>query len=291
MTLLIGVQQVNLFDKIVEQALITNPEFTPLRIVVEKEILHHDILRVMSEGGLLKQLTFMGGTCLRNCYDSQRLSEDLDFAGGTGFDKLEMKNLKELLTDAIYKKYEMSVDVSEPLKDLVNTDTWKIKIITRPERKSFPAQRINIDICRLPSYESMPYMLKNYYGIEMGTSGLILNIESQDEILADKIVALALCPNRVKNRDIWDIIWMNQNNINLNPELVYKKLDDRNFDKKAFSVKLENRLNSIKNGHKEFLFEMKRFLPSKIINETLEKQDYWIYVVRELSEICKEFLG
>ena len=232
----------------------------------------------------------MGGTCLRNCYGSQRLSEDLDFTGGTGFNKPEMKNLKELLKDAIFKKYAMSVDVSEPIRDSGNTDTWKIKIITRPERKSFPAQRINIDICRLPSYESMPSMLKNYYGIDMGTSGLILNIESQDEILADKVVVLALRPNRIKNRDIWDIIWLNQNNINLNPDLVYKKLDDRNIDKKNFSAMLKNRLNSIKSGHKDFLFEIKRFLPSKTINETLDKPDYWIFVVRELSKICKEFL-
>ena len=189
----------------------------------------------MSAGGLLKQLTFTGGACLRNCYSSQRLNEDLDFTGGTDFNKFEMKNLKELISNAIYKKYAMSLDVSEPVKDSGNTDTWKIKIITLPERKSFPAQRINIDICRLPSYESMPSMLKNYYEIDMGTSGLILNIETEDEILADKIVALALRPNRIKNQDIWDIIWLNQKNIDLNADLVYKKLDDRNIDKKVFS--------------------------------------------------------
>jgi predicted nucleotidyltransferase component of viral defense system len=72
----------NLFDKIVDQALNNSPELSPLRIVVEKEISHHDILRVMSEGGLLKNLTFTGGTCLRNCYGSQRLSEDLDYVPG-----------------------------------------------------------------------------------------------------------------------------------------------------------------------------------------------------------------
>jgi predicted nucleotidyltransferase component of viral defense system len=49
---------------------------------VEKELLHHDILREMSMAGLLKNLTFIGGTCLRACYGSSRLSEDLDFTGG-----------------------------------------------------------------------------------------------------------------------------------------------------------------------------------------------------------------
>ncbi len=67
----------SLFDEIVDTALTNMQELAPLRIVVEKELLHHDILQVLSSAGLLKQLTFIGGTCLRACYGSSRLSEDL----------------------------------------------------------------------------------------------------------------------------------------------------------------------------------------------------------------------
>ncbi len=56
-------------------------------MVVEKELLHHDILRVLSGSGLLAKLTFIGGTCLRACYGSHRLSEDLDFTGGADFSR------------------------------------------------------------------------------------------------------------------------------------------------------------------------------------------------------------
>ena len=45
-------------------------------------------------------------------------------------------------------KYGLLVQVSEPIKDKQNVDTWKIKIETRPQQKNLPAQRINIDICR-----------------------------------------------------------------------------------------------------------------------------------------------
>jgi|GEM_PF-5801988 len=38
-----------------------------LRPVVEKELLHYDILFCLSEAGLLKRLTFQGGTSLRLC--------------------------------------------------------------------------------------------------------------------------------------------------------------------------------------------------------------------------------
>jgi predicted nucleotidyltransferase component of viral defense system len=47
----------------------------PVRSVVEKEILHQEILRVMAESELLQKLVFIGGTCLRTCYASPRLSE------------------------------------------------------------------------------------------------------------------------------------------------------------------------------------------------------------------------
>ena len=67
-----------LFDQLVEDALNNTRDLAPLRIVVEKELLHHDILRILSEARLLSQLTFIGGTCLRACYGSNRQSEDFE---------------------------------------------------------------------------------------------------------------------------------------------------------------------------------------------------------------------
>ena len=37
----------SLFDQLVDAALVNNQALAPLRIVVEKELLHHDILRDM----------------------------------------------------------------------------------------------------------------------------------------------------------------------------------------------------------------------------------------------------
>jgi hypothetical protein len=48
-------------------------------------------------------------------------------------------------------------------------------------------------------------MLKNHYGIDLGTSCMILYAESLVEIYTDKLIALAQRPNRIKNRDLWDI--------------------------------------------------------------------------------------
>ena len=53
--------------------------------VVEKELLHYRILSAMQDGGFFGPIVFQGGTSLRLCPRSPRYSEDLDFAGGTGF--------------------------------------------------------------------------------------------------------------------------------------------------------------------------------------------------------------
>ena len=50
--------------------------------VIEKEIVHYEIIRSLGRNGLLQDITFQGGTSLRLCYGSQRYSEDLDFVAG-----------------------------------------------------------------------------------------------------------------------------------------------------------------------------------------------------------------
>jgi len=180
----------NLFDHLVSQAMKNQGELSPLRVVIEKELLHHDILREMSDAGLLKSLTFIGGTCLRSCYGSNRLSEDLDFTGGHDFKRTMLSDLSSVLISRLHRKYGLHVTVSEPTRETGNVDTWKLKVTTRPEQKNLPLQRINIDICAIPSYDSRPVLLRNHYNIDMGTSGLIIRAQSRQEILADKIVAL-----------------------------------------------------------------------------------------------------
>ena len=63
--------------------------------VVEKELLHYRILSAMQGGGFFGPIVFQGGTSLRLCHGSPRYSEDLDFAGGTGFGVDDLRGLGE----------------------------------------------------------------------------------------------------------------------------------------------------------------------------------------------------
>lgn len=210
----------SLFDQLVDEALKNRRDLAPLRTVVEKELLHHDILRVLSRAGLLASLTFIGGTCLRACYGSRRLSEDLDFTGGADFKRENLSAMAQVLIDSLKTKYALAVEVSEPLREAGNVDTWKVKVQTRPARMDLPAQRINIDVCAVPSHQARPMVLLNPYGVEMGTGGLILRAESREEIFADKLLAFALRPNRIKHRDLWDIAWLHQQGVQAQIDLL-----------------------------------------------------------------------
>lgn len=86
------------FDALVEEAT-RQGGLANLRPVVEKELLHYDILFCLSEAGLLKGLIFQGGTSLRLCYGSNRFSEDLDFAGGRDFCSADLIKIKSCIED------------------------------------------------------------------------------------------------------------------------------------------------------------------------------------------------
>jgi len=221
----------SLFDQLVDQALARQQALVSLRTVMEKELLHRDIFRVLSQAGLLAQLVFIGGTCLRACYGSSRLSEDLDFTGGADFNRESLSTMSQALVLSLQDKYGLVVNVTEPSHEESNVVIWRIKVQTRPARRDMPAQRIHIDVCSAPSYRPRPMVLLNAYGVDVGTRGLIVQAQSREEIFVDKLVAFALCPNKIKNRDLWDIVCLHQGSVKPALELLPRKLTDHRADR------------------------------------------------------------
>lgn len=281
----------NLFNKLVDQALKKQPHVSSLKIVVEKELLHHDILRIMRDNNLMKGLVFIGGTCLRSCYGGIRLSEDLDFTGGADFSREQLSNLAKILVENLQNKYGLRVTVSEPMKDKQNVDTWKIKIETRKENKSLPAQRINIDISAVPSYEPRSMMLLNLYGVDMGTSGLIIEAQSRQEIYVDKLLAFAFRPNRMKHRDLWDIMWLHGKGLQPQLDLIPHKLKDRNLTVTEFMRAFHERLQLLKNDarlREEFKQEMYCFLSREQIKATFDQGDMWKFIIYLMDDLHRQ---
>lgn len=276
----------NLFDRLVDEALRHSPTLTVLRPVVEKEILHHDILRELGRIGALADLVFMGGTCLRACYGAIRLSEDLDFYGGATFSPDQLSDLPDHLHSVLHEKYGLQVIVRGPRQDGTNVKTWKISMQTQPKRPDLPRQVVHLDICLLSALDPKPMMLRNPYGVDLGTSGLILRAASREEIYADKIVALALRRSRIKYRDVWDIHWLRQQNTPLQTDWIIKKAADRGCSSERFKQALCRRLDTLVTSHtqqREAVQELSRFLMRDRIAGVLDQPDFFSFFRDELS--------
>ncbi len=218
------------------------------------------------------------------------MSGDLDFTGGNDFKRSDLAELGSVLSARLQARYGLPVSVSEPVKAVGKVSTWKLTIETRPGQKHLPAQRIHLDICAIPSHDPRPMMLRNLYGVDLGTSGLILQAQSRGEILADKIIALAFRENRIKNRDLWDIAWLVQQGVELPLKLIPLKVRDHQREDAEFVELLRGRVQGLKNQPEmraDFVKEMHRFLPAATVRDTIEKETYWEYLTELLDEQAK----
>lgn len=213
-----------------------------IRPVVEKELLHYEIFAAMDGAGLLKHLVFQGGTSLRLCYGSQRFSEDLDFAGGRDFCSDSMAEIKDCVVSRIGKRFGLAVSVREPKKDkthgLVQVNKWMLAIETSPGRADLPRQRIKLEIANVPAYTREVFPLRINYPVLEGRHQPLVVVESMDEILADKLVALPssisrrtdtgmeFTPTRIRHRDIWDMSWLATQGAVVDADMVRKKVAD-----------------------------------------------------------------
>lgn len=283
------------FDALVEEA-IRQGDLANLRPVVEKELLHYDILFCLSEAGLLKSLTFQGGTSLRLCYSSNRFSEDLDFAGGPDFCSANLAQMKDCIEDYLGNRYGLEVTVKEP-NELraepeyaeVKVDKWQISVTTAPERKDLPRQRIKIEVANIPAYtHTWRQLVRNYTVLPDGYSDTLIRVETLEEVMADKLVSFPATTNRIRYRDMWDLIWLKQQGATINANLVSQKLKDYKID--AFEKSLQARIDSLPNIIIEGNFhnEMKRFIPSSVYETILEKEGFSSFLLDSLKDLLNQ---
>ncbi len=108
-----------------------------LRPVVEKELVHYDILYCLDRAGLLDPLVFQGGTSLRLCYGSKRLREALDCVVGKDFDIEALAAMKSCIEAHLTDRYGLEVQVQEPEQQdeeerSIHVITWQISVMTAP---------------------------------------------------------------------------------------------------------------------------------------------------------------
>ena len=187
--------------------------------VVEKELLHVEILGGLHDAGLLRRLVFKGGTCLRLCHGSERFSEDLDFSGGTAFKPNMLRDIETVLRNRIGRTYGLEVDVRHHERKTGHAiNRWTARIVTyRPPNSRSTArlgiQRIKIEIDDQPHPERTHTLMvghpyKEVVGAYVATTIVAMPM---DDILSDKLVAFPHSVMHRRNpryRDVWDMHWL-----------------------------------------------------------------------------------
>ena len=235
-----------------------------LRETIFKEIMHYEILETLFNlKDIQNTLVFQGGTSLRLCYNNDRYSEDLDFVihKDSEFNKEFMDYFKSVFVEKILKKYNLQAEIIDPKKDEGIVQRWNAKVFLPSNHKK---TKINIEIAKIPSHSNHFKPIKNNYD-ELMNKRIFVQVETLEEILADKILALSQRPY-LKFRDLWDIEWLKNNKIQINYDLIMLKIKDYKCDN--FIELLINRKKELENPNitNYFLSEMIRFLDIEYFN-------------------------
>lgn len=199
-----------------------------------KEMIHYDLLYAVSRTpDLSRHLVFHGGTALRLCHSSTRLSEDLDFCCGNdeAFEMLDSL-VGQQFADLMESQYGLEVrwDQKKPIH-FDNTEDgvvrrWQARVyipVPGSRTNMTHAHRINVEVSKQKSFDNSPLRVRcNYPHLAAGYREMLIRTASTQEILVDKILAIT---NRleIKSRDIWDIDMLLQSETTFRPELFTKR--------------------------------------------------------------------
>jgi predicted nucleotidyltransferase component of viral defense system len=268
------------------------------RPAIVKELLHYDILAALSASEIGPHVCFQGGTALRLCYGGQRYSENLDFVCGADVSEpFLLDSMNAILAAKIQDRYGLAVDVHAPRadqgfdKDGVVVKRWKYHIRV----PGFAAaQKIHVEFCNVPAYDASPVLLQPRYGfLDDIYGGIILQAESEDEILADKMLALAARPY-LKGRDVWDIRWLTQRGHVPDIAMIRRKAAD--YGTSDLIGKLDLAIEKLRSpaASKAFVTEMERFVsPSLITAMTRENPPgrSWLEQAARLASDIRDALS
>jgi predicted nucleotidyltransferase component of viral defense system len=215
--------------------------------VVAREYFQLLLLKELYDKNFSEKIFFKGGTCIRLIYGGTRFSEDLDFSVEMEEEEFE----KEIRI--FFKEMEGKYPLTFKERDTIAGKTYLATIKT-----DFLEQKVYIKLdfsFREKVIKPSKEIIKdNQYPIIF--RGYIYCL-SKDEILAEKIRALL---NRKKGRDIYDIWMLLELGVQLNEEIIEKKLGYYNEE-----YKMEEVIKRIEDQSKdEFVSELRAFVP---INE------------------------
>ena len=180
-----------------------------------REYLQILVLKAIYQSPYKKSLSFMGGTCLRICYDLKRYSEDLDFALDQ---KVKGYSFQEINETAVrfLKQNGFEADVHVRDDKTVHKSFIRIRdILPRLGKEFRKDQKLHIKL----EVDTNPIRITHkeieiHFVVKFDENFPILK-QTNEVLFAGKVLAVL---NRVytKGRDFYDIYWFLQKRVEPN---------------------------------------------------------------------------
>ncbi|MEK6915756.1 MAG: nucleotidyl transferase AbiEii/AbiGii toxin family protein [Nanoarchaeota archaeon] len=192
---------------------------------LEKEYLQYIFLNALSKYG--DSITFKGGTCLRLCYGLQRASEDLDFSS-----KLNIEKIKEIVESCL-KDFDLlgieHLDLKQ--KEFEGNIRFEIRFKGPLFRSNInSANNLKIDFNKNKVFNTKAIVISSVFS---DIPIFVIIAMAEKEILAEKIRAIA---NRKQARDLYDLWILINKNVEIDKELINKKLKEEKVDLKKIKI-------------------------------------------------------
>ncbi|MEK7065007.1 MAG: nucleotidyl transferase AbiEii/AbiGii toxin family protein [Patescibacteria group bacterium] len=238
-----------------------------------KEYLQYPVLDFIYNGQEYNDFIFVGGSCLRICFDGPRLSEDLDFdLPEVSWKKFDLKAFAEKIAVIFRTKYLLPVEVKTQsdyrvylkfpiLKQLglagkAESDLLFVKV--EPNQSRFPADAVERTPIAKYGYN---FMARNYKlpFLMVGKIGALFERlwfkGKENEI-------------DIKGRDFFDFFWYLQNKVEPDWNTLNKTIGiaDKEDLKKKIIVLIDEKVTVQK-----LSFDLSNFFPDQMFVETFCK--------------------
>ncbi|NYT16271.1 MAG: nucleotidyl transferase AbiEii/AbiGii toxin family protein [Methanomassiliicoccales archaeon] len=248
---------------------------------VFQEEMQKAILTSLSRKGCFNSIVFQGGTALRLFYGNPRFSEDIDLVLNEGVESYDLSGSMGQVGRFCHDTFPFlgSVEVKTQKHEL------ELQRYVLRTGSDDPEQhlKVHIELTHVPSYLNHPRIL------EFPPIQPAVRVEDVEEILTDKIIALALRPY-LKGRDLWDIYFLTKERpVEPQWDLVLRKTEDYNKKPSDLMEGLMKARRKIQlDGLSILEGELRRFLPKQVLDHYHPLYGHILDSVQELISIIDE---
>ncbi len=193
--------------KMVEEIRSENPYIASEDLVnIVREYLQIIILKSIYQSKFGRDISFMGGTCLRICYDLKRYSEDLDFSLDGKTAGYNFQSLNQLIQkDFSLRNIKVNLNISED-KTVQKVFIKVIDLLEPLGLSRIKNQRLHIKIEVDTNPVNIKYGGRETFFVNKYNEVFPILKHDLETLFAGKIVAILCRPYR-KGRDFYDLIW------------------------------------------------------------------------------------